>query len=778
MDTTRLNISYRPLRICWAINEGDFDALRLVVRKNSALWGGRFNPVVAVQRLQEAQLIVEKFRPDVILSIGEGDEIQKFINDYQHLKSPFHSSEIFSGDEESAFTQVLDIDNLILHHGNTAEWKILNEPGAALYRWAEEDPLADALLMQLGAFPNDKRHIDYESVYKSGTNAIEIYIGESEQIPLEVLERINVNFLSRYRLRPKQPFIPEYPGFFYGDASDFQDLLVFWNLRANFIPLIFLDKRYESRYSGIVPKIVEDFKVSVKKNTPRRMEWCRVWRRQEVYDPTSRDVPKIFSGASFGYRDVDKEIWSDIHVPPVHFIDETTVLAVVTNRQKPKISFSLTSKPFSSEGWFYRQLVVASVQVSAGSFIRDDFTLSLPYVPELNEFYARAVYYHYDRLRSERQGFGLILNATTSDISLSPLPTTELFQKIFEVGGFKASVSSGGLIARQLIAQLGGLQGGRVFKIPGARRLLKTYGPQASFTKRAGLRLIGSKDPENPDANFADHQDLRLEFPAEKVKLDPENVFLYLIKTRLFRIGADIKCPTCQLTNWYGIDDLRQRLTCHMCGDEIDATTQLVTGESTYRRSGVLGAERNAQGAVPVVLTLQQLDATIKGFFGTRAYSVSLDLKPLAQTKGKNCEVDFAWLLPPIGNKNVLIIGECKDSGFSPARDMDGGTINSSDIENLRAVADSFPKERFEVYILLAKLCPFTPTEVELARTLNGDYDERVILLTERELEPYFIFERTAKIFPVQRHAVSADDLARATGIIYFNKPGLSKLQH
>ena len=73
-----------------------------------------------------------------------------------------------------------------------------------------------------------------------------------------------------------------------------------------------------------------------------------------------------------------------------------------------------------------------------------------------------------------------------------------------------------------------------------------------------------------------------------------------------------------------------------------------------------------------------------------------------------------------------MIVGECKDQG---------GAIEASEIENLRRVVDALPKDRFEGYILLAKLAPFTAAEIALARTLNDPYKRRVIMLTARELE-------------------------------------------
>lgn len=123
------------------------------------------------------------------------------------------------------------------------------------------------------------------------------------------------------------------------------------------------------------------------------------------------------------------------------------------------------------------------------------------------------------------------------------------------------------------------------------------------------------------------------------------------------------------------------------------------------------------------------------------------------------------------------MIGECKDRGYSPSHGSDGGTINANDIDNLRYVAVAFPRSRFQVFILLAKLCLFTASEVELARSLNSDYQERVIMLTDRELDPNFVFERTSKTFDIPEHAVAAEDLARATVSIYF-EPRLKDSAH
>jgi len=336
--------------------------------------------------------------------------------------------------------------------------------------------------------------------------------------------------------------------------------------------------------------------------------------------------------------------------------------------------------------------------------------------------------------------------------------------------GYEAKLSSAGLIVRQLIARVGGLQGARVFKIPGVRRLLRTHGPTASFTKNGAVQLIGGKDPQNPEAKFSDHERLYIEpRPREITKLHPEAVFGYLVEKGLFRIGAELNCPSCRLTSWTALDTLKQRVVCELCGHEHDATRQLVKGEWHYRRSGVMGAERNAQGAVPVALTLQQLETTLRGLDGT-IYSPSLNLQPKAGVDLPTCEVDFVWIVPRTyaGKKTAVLLGECKDQGPVKLDDFE------RDVENLRRAADALPRQRFEAFVVLSKLAPFTPEEIQRASVLNDKYQRRAILLTARELEPYMIYERTKLEFKsIRGYGSTPEDLAETTAEIYFKGTSL-----
>ena len=382
-------------------------------------------------------------------------------------------------------------------------------------------------------------------------------------------------------------------------------------------------------------------------------------------------------------------------------------------------------------------------------------------------------------LRSEPDGIGLIIGASDKSASVRALAVADVVEKIFDLAGFSSWLSEGGLITRQLILQLGGVDNARPFKIPGVRRLLKTYGPNVAFTKKAAVQIIGSRDPENSAVSFKDYSGFYIQPVSRDEKLTPAAVFSYLVERGLFRIGAELNCLNCRLPSWSSLDALKQRIVCELCGREFDATRQLMHEDWRYRRSGVLGKEKNAQGAVPVVITLQQLKLNLGDSFFGGMYSPSLNLVGKPGLELPECEIDFVWLNPRrYPEKTILILGECKDRGSNHKHGKNSGTIDATDIENLRRVADAVPDSRFETYILLSKLCPFTSEEIALARTLNDKYHTRAILLTDRELEPLFsFFERTKLQYEgIDDSLNSAGDLARITDMIYFNEnfPGIT----
>lgn len=766
MDTLRVDIAYRPLRIGWVIKSGDIDAFRQAVRLSHTLWGGRFNPILIADREDEARQLVDLFRVDFLLPVGESEEVKELPKKFPHLINPFwHDTLFIGGPEESKRANVLDVHNALVHMRDSPERKALMEEGFRLYSWQPDDPLTDVFLMQFGAYPGAEQiGIDYRTMVKEFLKPAEITLDGTRPIPADTTDHPSIAYLSRHGIQHHYGVQAgwSYPGFFVGNADNLDDLICHWNLRAADIPLFFIDPRHLARFSEIIPP----WEKMMRESVAHRHEWERtlaVWTRSA----DAETVRASFPGKELMSCSVSEHTWNGRNVrPPMMHFDQVSVLGVLgRDNGLPKVSFPLSEKPFYSDTWFHTQHLVASVSFLGGLYGDDHYTLHPPFLPELNEFCARTMHFQYNKLRLESERVGIVIDAADTDASLNALPIADLVEQIFRLGQYQSKLSNGGLITRQLIARLGGLQGARAFKIHGVRRLIKTHGPSGTFSKRVALQVIGGKDPDRPDAKFSDHGDLYVGPRPRGERLTPSLVFSNLVKKGLFRIGHDLVCPNCRLSSWIALDNLKQELVCELCGEEHDVTGQLVDGQWAYRRSGILGTEKNAMGAIPVALTLQQLDTNLSIPRSESAYSLSLNLTSAGATTN-SCEIDFVWIISrPYPRKTAIILGECKGVGPIKLEEF------RRDIETLVRVADALPAKRFKTFLLVSKLSPFTADEIECAKALNTAYKERAILLTERELEPYHIFERTRAEFDIDRYAGSPEDLAKATAKVYFSNP-------
>ncbi len=762
-DTVRVDICYRPLRVVWAIASGDREAFRQAVRLSHTLWGGRFNPIVIIDH-PEAEDLVELYRADMIVTLGDSPEVKEFGERFPHLMRPYFPDTLFLRDTKApGRAHLLDVHNAVAYCRDKPGWVSLCKQGVRTFSWDPNDPLADVFLMHLGGYPDSTEiGIDYIEVITKATlphPIVDIRLLSSAPIPLDVIQHPGIPYISRLGLRRHYSVRPgwDYPGWFVGDASNMDDLVCFWNLRAADISVQFFDPTQSLRYELVRP----DYESRLRQDLSQLDEHHRklaVWSSRARLE----DAIALFPDGGISACGLDVHSWKGGAArPPMMILGEASSLGVLgEDGGQPRVSFTLNDKPFAGENWFYTQHLVASISFIGGMPRGGQHTFQPPYVPELNEFLARTMSLQYDKLRIEPERIGLVIDAADHDAFLKALPISELTERIFDLAGLKARPSGAGLIARQLISRLGGVDGARVFKIPGVRRLIKTYGPTTTFTKRAALQLIGGKDPARPTAKFKDYEDLYIEPRPVGTKLDAPMVFAYLVDKSLFRMGAELVCPSCRLTSWTALDQLRQRLVCDLCGAAFDATRQLIAGEFHYRRTGVLGLEKNAQGAVPVALTLQQLAVNIDGLHHNAIYLPSIDVEPRSGVDLPACEIDFLGIIPGRSlDRAEVILGECKD---------EGGQIDANDVENIRRVADAFPRRRFEVFILFAKLAPFSDDEVALAKSLNGEYQQRVILLTDRELEPFHLYERTQAETGIVTHGGSLEECARVTSAIYF----------
>ena len=103
------------------------------------------------------------------------------------------------------------------------------------------------------------------------------------------------------------------------------------------------------------------------------------------------DALKLFEvGSLIACRIDEKSFWKGgaVHAPMMTLGDASSLGVIGRDGDKPKVSFALSDRPFSTDNYFYTQHLVASVTFLGGN--GEHYSFSPPYVPEWNEFYARA----------------------------------------------------------------------------------------------------------------------------------------------------------------------------------------------------------------------------------------------------------------------------------------------------------------------------------------------------------------------------------------------------
>lgn len=753
MTSLSVRVRYRPVRIGFCVRPDSWDDLEAAIRLSLCLWGGRANPIVVAG--DHADDLIQAFHIDC-LHAPDVSELQTFAHKFAFLPWPGFEKGLFDNAGEPNF---LDISHPVteLHEAHRNRRALTDLPEQyAFYHWQEDDPLRYLLLTTFGGYPvANSLHRDYGEFFKRTLQPGTIELKPEDPVPAQGLSMITPLEISRYRLEwDRLPTHDATYGLYVGEANNFQDVVNYWNLRAAEIELVFFDPTHADRLS-----LLRDAQVKWIQSLPKAGN-----RHEEELGDTisvwasdiSEAEPLLADTIHTLLHPVSPNLWrtSSIKPPLLHFGSKSVLANVTEDEPHATYSFQLPDKPFDDDVEFHNQQMAVSVRPPFSYDSNADSTFFTPFLPELNQLYGRSAF-RPACIRVEERGLAAIIGMTESNLSISSIGTQKLFAELFNIFGFRAEPSLPGRIATRLLRQLGGIQGCRVLKVRGVRRLINNYGPLEPFTKGAALQLIGDVQDGRP--NFSDFEGLFIE-PRDSEKLTPEQTFNFLADHGVFRVGLNLRCPSCELEFWVTLDDAATLIECEYCGKEFSTLRQLHDRDWLYRRSGLFGKDDHQEGSIPVALTLQQLD-TVLGASTKTLFVTAQKLTPLG-TEGNSCEIDFAGIVQR-GGQLQIVFGECKSGGLK-------NEITEQDVRNLAALADAFPAEKVEPFIVFSKTGSFSPAEVERCKRAQGNWGRRVILLSDRELEPYYVYERTKREFEIDHIAIKLNAVAKVTHSVFF----------
>jgi len=723
------------------------------------MWGGRYNPILPVDDLDLARALVKVFRVDALVSLSENATVDAFLAAHKHLPWPLIGQGLIVDTmHDGKALAIVDISHPALRlYQELFKNNPTSQPGLDFYEWEATDPLADVFLCSHGAFPSaEETGVNYTTLVQTRLLGVGNLIQNGAEVPIPHVGRETIASLNRAYMKRHYAVQNhwDWPGFYVGKANNFDDLVSFWNLRAADIPLMFFDPLHVKRLGARAAHWAAMIRQAPP--TPRGPQRLALWHRIE--QPID-DVSQHFGESGLTLCNVDQPTWNGLNVhAPIMYFGDGAALATVDegSSRRTTISFAVTDKPFVEDRYAHHQHYVLSVDPGIGLFRNEHATLHAPFIPELNGFYGRssglAIWLG---ARSEPDSLGIVTSITDEHETLRALDVKELITEIFGVVGIEATSSKPGLIASTLIQQMGGLDGCRPFKIAGVRTLIENHKPQRSFDRGTAMQIIRGQGNDRP---LSDYQWLYIEQRKTGSELKNSAVLSYLLEKGVFRAGLNFDCPSCQLEFWRSLDDARSRLDCDYCGHGFNAAPQLRDKSWAFRRSGLFGNDDHQEGAIPVLLTLQQLTRTHRMNHGVFTTAMTLKSKGAAISE---CETDFVVMAGRGRDHRIQIaIGEAKTRK----------PITANDVAKLKAVADAFPADRYDVYVVFARLTPFSDEEIELIKQVNGEYDRRAIMLTDRELEPYSVYERTAKEFDIQQMAGSFEDMVAATARVFFEQ--------
>jgi hypothetical protein len=750
MDTLNLRVAYRPVRVGWCVRYGNMDEIAKCIRQSCTLWGGRYNPLIPVGGDTDSDAIIQQLGVDILYPASAAPELATFINSFSYLKwwgMDTLTSEFFVETGSGLRPPFLDVTHPIQEiYNEYVKDKQSPQVKATLFAWDPADPLAYAFLAQFGDYPAQSvSGVDFARVNANFLGSVTKRLGANEAVPSDAFREITPVTITQFGLSVTSGAHRD-NGFYVGRADNFEDIVNLWNLRAAGLEIFFFDPQQEMRIAEMKNSLVAW--IQRESGEPRHFPRpVGIWSREGT-KIDSNSFGKYLSGQTVRACNVQLES----HAGEVN---ERSVLAVVSQvGGRHLVSVQLPENPFSEDLTFSQQSFVIVIRQWSGFFSDPDVTLMTPFLPELNEFYRREMLVIGDGFRVQRRGFGIITMAVASEVSFYAPQISKIVAAVFEVFGIHAEPSSAGKIAKRLIHQMDGLHGCRVFKLRGVRKLIEAYGPLQSFTRGAATSLIAQLDAES-----------KPNFPAIFIRgkqLTVTSAFDYLLEKGVFRVGLELTCSNCDLLFWLALESLKHEVICEYCGKSFNVTPQLKDRDWRYRRSGLFGKDNHQEGAIPVALTLQQLESNIR-FLDSRLFATSFKLEPVS-AKISSCETDLVSLSQDLSGRVQLVIGECKSGGIE-------NEITEDDVRHLVTVANAFPPDRVRTYIVFSKTGSFTQDEVLRCRNAQNELGPRVILLSERELEPYFIYEKTSKEFAIRKMGSSLQNLADVTNQVFFDSP-------
>ena len=245
------------------------------------------------------------------------------------------------------------------------------------------------------------------------------------EVPKGLLDGISPLALTRYDMtRRRDPTGWLNPGVVLGAVSNFDDLVLFWNLCSAGATLCFYDQANSAR----LKPFADGFLDKLRGRAPGVPGRVNLWMRRPIVPDDSWRPDLDLTDVPVGLCDGRGEfLWSGSNVEPnrlqFSFWHRDVVPSYRESDRKAAASFVLPDRPFDDDdvqSLSQKFVVVVDAQQYGAE---GDLTFETPFIPEMNEFYGRNFYHVYDAARSQlgsmdKGAVGIITSISTQRLQV------------------------------------------------------------------------------------------------------------------------------------------------------------------------------------------------------------------------------------------------------------------------------------------------------------------------------------------------------------------------
>lgn len=761
MDDLFANVRLRPTRIGFLVRPSDRKSVRKIMRINSCLWGGMYNPIIPIFRSSPkdwrddrflhqqsgreiAEGYVKFFEPDAYVEAEDGllnkaglGSLKK--NSYD---SPVVSLDKFFDQEQRglnvpAFGQtVLDI----IDDAYQSEKRFkLKEEFPAIYSKKFNDVFSEVCV---GVYPDSEKtnyfNSAYNDVYKPSLEDatpetwLKIFGGKCET-PFSVTSK----HINEFRYWHNEPKI------YIFDPKKTTDLIDLWNLRIEPSLVFPIPITWFSSLAESIKRYIENHYRPLKDNKNGVMHHVTVEVARSISEEQLRDdfLPLLdgLPKGSFHYKLWRTNIWQVNYASKGMVHPERLKLSASEERRTISVKddsyfhaeFDSISPKFAEtySGAKSRWANVLTISTQSEC----NMALSIPY----NTFNKNWPFTHWAEFNNGREGWVYCQDYKDSSQTVKLLKNDEAFTSWFRIQDIKATLSEAGRVAKQMLESLDGFWGLYLFDDENSIKFVNKLANSSRVKSNSDSGEVLEELFEGRAATINEWQAMIAERKARgahhRVGLSD-----YIDKS-VIRVGLETKCTHCSANNWHDLDEVSYDIKCSRCLKIYNFPQGNLKKNNQnwkYRVIGPFAVPDYAQGAYASLLTIRFF-SRFQNRDNASSYSTAIDIV----SNEKKCEIDFAiWSSDENGHdvygEPKLIIGEAKSFAIN--------AVTEKDLLKLKMAAKLMPGSILVVSVLKTE---FSKDEITLLKSFVDWASEpvsylpkhRVILLTGTELFNEFL---------------------------------------